>query len=172
MVFQDPYSSLNPRRTVGDQIVSGPIAWGFDKKSAMSRASELLAIVGLDPGALRRYPHQFSGGQRQRLAIARALALQPKVVIADEPVSALDVTVQDQVLGLFENVRDNLGIALVFITHDLRVAARMCDRIAVMRQGKIVEMRPTNDLFDSPTDGYTKSLIDAVPGAGWESHGN
>jgi peptide/nickel transport system ATP-binding protein len=172
MVFQDPYSSLNPRRTVGDQIISGPLAWGLDRKAAMVRASELLTIVGLDPGALKRYPHQFSGGQRQRLAIARALALKPKVVIADEPVSALDVTVQDQVLGLFENVRDNLDIALVFITHDLRVAARMCDRIAVMRKGTIVEMRSTNDLFDAPIDGYTKSLIDAVPGARWQSRSN
>jgi peptide/nickel transport system ATP-binding protein len=169
MVFQDPYSSFNPRRSVGEQIIAGPVASGIDRGDALARAARLLGLVGLDEAAMRRYPHQFSGGQRQRLAIARALAMQPNVVIADEPVSALDVTIQDQVLALFEKVRDELGLALVFITHDLRVAARMCDRIAVLRWGSVVELQSTNDLFDHPQNNYTKALIDAVPGPRWDT---
>jgi peptide/nickel transport system ATP-binding protein len=169
MVFQDPYSSFNPRRSVGEQIIAGPVAWGIGRDDALARAARLLGLVGLDEAAIHRYPHQFSGGQRQRLAIARALAMEPKVVIADEPVSALDVTIQDQVLELFERVRDELGLALVFITHDLRVAARMCDRIAVLRRGAVVELQSTNDLFDHPQHDYTKALFDAVPGPRWET---
>jgi peptide/nickel transport system ATP-binding protein len=169
MVFQDPYSSLNPRRSVGEQIIAGPVAWGLGRRDALARAAHLLDLVGLEESAIRRYPHQFSGGQRQRLAIARALAMEPKIVIADEPVSALDVTIQDQVLGLFEKVRDELGLALVFITHDLRVAARMCDRIAVLKHGAVIELQSTNDLFEHPQHDYTKALIDAVPGPRWDT---
>ncbi|MBN8981000.1 MAG: ABC transporter ATP-binding protein [Rhizobiales bacterium] len=167
MVFQDPYSSLNPRRRIGDQIMSGLLSSGVPKAKAQAKAEELLNLVGLETSSIYRYPHQFSGGQRQRIAIARALALQPEIVIADEPVSALDVTVQDQVLQLFEKIRDELGVSLVFITHDLRVAARMSDRVAVMSHGSIVEIQPTNGLFDNPREEYTKKLISAVPGAGW-----
>jgi peptide/nickel transport system ATP-binding protein len=166
MIVQDPFASLNPRRTVGHIIGSGMIARGAAPKAAMQRARELLALVGLDAGAASRYPHEFSGGQRQRVGIARALALEPEIIIADEAVSALDVSVQAQVLALLEDLKARLGLSMLFITHDLRVAAQICDRIAVMQRGAIVEMKPTADLFAAPEHPYTRELLAAVPGRG------
>jgi peptide/nickel transport system ATP-binding protein len=167
VVFQDPYRSLNPRRTVGDAIIEGPLNYGTSRTEALERARGLLDTVGLDPNALDRYPHQFSGGQRQRIAIARALAMQPEILIADEAVSALDVSVQAQVLELLEQIRDRFGISILFITHDLRVAARLCDRIMVMQRGKVVEFADTAALFANPQHDYTKQLFAALPGRHW-----
>ncbi len=164
MVFQDPFASLNPRRKVGNIISDGPIANGTEAKAAMLRARALLALVGLDAGALERYPHEFSGGQRQRIGIARALALDPEILVADEAVSALDVSVQAQVLNLLEDLKARLGLSMLFITHDLRVAAQICDRIAVMQRGVIVEQKPTRELFAAPEHPYTRELLAAVPG--------
>jgi peptide/nickel transport system ATP-binding protein len=167
MIFQDPYASLNPRRTVGRIVAEGPRTHGVPAVTALAKARDLLALVGLDPGAVDRYPHEFSGGQRQRIGIARALALEPEILIADEPVSALDVSVQAQVLDLLADLRRRLGLTMLFITHDLRVAARICDRVAVMRHGRIVEVGPTAEVFGQPRDPYTRELIDAIPGKGW-----
>ncbi len=164
MVFQDPYGSLNPRRTVGQLIAEGPMVHGMAEKEAMTRASELLELVGIDRRALGRYPHEFSGGQRQRIGIARALALQPEVLVADEPVSALDVSIQAQVLKLLADIRDRLHLTMLFITHDLRVAAQVCDSIAVMRLGEIVEHGNTAEVFGNPQHPYTRELLAAVPG--------
>lgn len=164
MVFQDPFASLNPRRTVGQIIAEGPIAQGGDARDALARARDLLGLVGLPANAAERYPHEFSGGQRQRIGIARALALEPEVLIADEPVSALDVSVQAQILKLIRQLQDKLGLAILFITHDLRIAAQVCDRIAVMQKGRIVELAPTASLFAAPQDAYTRQLLAAVPG--------
>jgi peptide/nickel transport system ATP-binding protein len=167
VVFQDPYRSLNPRRTVAQSIIEGPLNYGTPRAEALERARKLLSIVGIDANALDRYPHQFSGGQRQRLAIARALAMEPEILVADEAVSALDVSVQAQVLDLLESIRDQFGIAILFITHDLRVAARLCDRIAVMQRGKIVEFAETARLFAAPQHDYTRQLFAALPGRHW-----
>jgi peptide/nickel transport system ATP-binding protein len=164
MIFQDPYASLNPRRRIGNIISDGPIAYGTDPKAAMERARALLGLVGLDAGAMQRYPHEFSGGQRQRIGIARALALDPEILVADEAVSALDVSVQAQVLSLLEDLKERLGLSMLFITHDLRVAAQICDRIAVMQRGVIVEQKLTSELFASPQHPYTRELLAAVPG--------
>ena len=164
MIFQDPFASLNPRRKVGQIISDGPIAHGSDPKMAQTRCRELLALVGLDPGAMERYPHEFSGGQRQRIGIARALALEPEILVADEAVSALDVSVQAQVLNLLEDLKTRLGLSMLFITHDLRVAAQICDRIAVMQRGVIVELKQTAALFAAPEHSYTRELLAAVPG--------
>jgi peptide/nickel transport system ATP-binding protein len=164
MIFQDPYGSLNPRRTVGKLIAEGPIVHGMPEREALARMRELLDLVGLDPLAAARYPHEFSGGQRQRIGIARALALGPEVLIADEPVSALDVSVQAQVLELLADIRDRLDLTMLFITHDLRVAAQVCDTIAVMRAGEIVEYGPTARVFSNPQHPYTRELLAAVPG--------
>jgi peptide/nickel transport system ATP-binding protein len=164
MIFQDPFASLNPRRKVGHIIADGPIAAGTDPKVAFDRARDLLKMVGLDAGALERYPHEFSGGQRQRIGIARALALEPEIIVADEAVSALDVSVQAQVLRLLEDLKARLGLSMLFITHDLRVAAQICDRIAVMQRGAIVELKPTAQLFAAPEHAYTRELLAAVPG--------
>jgi len=168
MVFQDPYSSLNPRLTVGQLVAQGPIVQGISKTEAFDLAGQLLTLVGLDRNAINRYPHEFSGGQRQRIGIARALAMRPAVLVADEPVSALDVSVQAQVLALLDDIRKQFDLAMVFITHDLRVAAQICDRIAVMKFGEVVEEGPTADVFASPSHSYTRSLLDAVPGKSWE----
>jgi peptide/nickel transport system ATP-binding protein len=164
VVFQDPYRSLNPRRTVGASIVEGPMNFGLAEADALARARSLMGLVGLSPDALERYPHQFSGGQRQRIAIARALAMEPEVLIADEAVSALDVSVQAQVLDLLDDVRRRFDLAVLFITHDLRVAAQICDRIMVMEKGIVVEEGPTHRVFNAPEHPYTRALLDAAPG--------
>jgi peptide/nickel transport system ATP-binding protein len=163
-IFQDPYRSLNPRRTVGEAIIEGPMNFGLGRKEAMQRARDLMAVVHLPPAAIDRFPHQFSGGQRQRICIARALAMEPELLIGDEPVSALDVSVQDQVLKLLDEVRRKFNLAVLFITHDLRVAAQVCDRIAVMQRGVIVEQGATADVFAAPQHEYTRALFDAAPG--------
>jgi peptide/nickel transport system ATP-binding protein len=168
IVFQDPYRSLNPRITIGESIAEGPINYGTPRKDALERARELLELVDLPPDAISRYPHQFSGGQRQRIAIARALALDPDVLVADEAVSALDVSVQAQVLELLDEIQKRLGIALLFITHDLRVAAQICDDVAVMQHGRIVEQGPAAEVLTHPQQAYTRALLDAAPGRGWD----
>jgi peptide/nickel transport system ATP-binding protein len=168
IVFQDPYRSLNPRRRVGQSIVEGPMNFGLGRRDAWQRASDLMALVGLDPKALDRYPHQFSGGQRQRICIARALAMQPEVLIADEAVSALDVSVQAQVLDLLDQVRQRFDLAMLFITHDLRVAAQVCDHVAVMLEGEVVEQGSVAEVFGHPRHAYTRALLDAAPGRDWQ----
>ncbi len=167
MVFQDPFGSLNPRRTVGQLISEGPIVHGIPDDQAWQRTYELLELVGLERKAANRYPHEFSGGQRQRIGLARALALQPEILVADEPVSALDVTVQSQVLNLLSDLRGKLGLTMLFITHDLRVASQVCDSIAVMLKGEIVEYGPVADVYANPRHAYTKELLAAVPGRDW-----
>ncbi|WP_245524793.1 MULTISPECIES: ABC transporter ATP-binding protein [unclassified Bradyrhizobium] len=167
MVFQDPFASLNPRRRARDLVAQGLLELGVPRSTAYARAAELFTMVGLDPAALERYPHEFSGGQRQRIGLARALALEPKVVVADEPVSALDVIVQAQVLDLLAELRQRLGISLVFITHDLRVTAQICDFVAVMQNGRIVEQGPTASVFAGPEHSYTQLLLGSIPGQRW-----
>jgi peptide/nickel transport system ATP-binding protein len=167
MVFQDPFASLNPRRRVGAIIAEGPMAHGLPREAALARARELLGLVQLDPAAAGRFPHEFSGGQRQRIGIARALAMEPELLIADEPVSALDVSVQAQILALLESLRTRLGLTMLFITHDLRVAAQICDRVAVMQRGIIVEQGATATVFANPLHAYTRALLDAIPGRHW-----
>ncbi len=169
IVFQDPYRSLNPRRNVGQSIIEGPMNFGLSQPDAIKRARELMSLVGLSPDALDRFPHQFSGGQRQRIAIARALAMEPVLLIGDEPVSALDVSVQAQVLQLLDAVRKRFDLAVLFITHDLRVAAQICDRIAVMQRGVVVETGPTAEVFAAPKHEYTRALFSAAPGQGFGS---
>ena len=168
MVFQDPFASLNPRIRVGDIIAQGPITQGIDRNEAMRRARELISIVGLDDKSFDRYPHEFSGGQRQRIGIARSLALKPEILIADEPVSALDVSIQAQILDLLDDIREQMNLSMIFITHDLRVAAQVCDRMAVMQYGEVVEIGKTKDIFAKPKHNYTIDLLSAVPGKDWK----
>jgi ABC-type glutathione transport system ATPase component len=168
IVFQDPYRSLNPRITIGETIAEGPVNYHMPRVQALEKARELLELVGLPPDSVGRFPHQFSGGQRQRIAIARALALDPDVMVADEAVSALDVSVQAQVLELLDQIQARLGVAILFITHDLRVAAQICDDVAVMQHGRIVEQGPAVQVLTKPQQAYTRSLLDAAPGRGWD----
>jgi len=168
MIFQDPYASLNPRWRVGDIIAQGPIVNGTPRRMARAQAAELLRLVGLDPMAANRFPHEFSGGQRQRIGIARALAVKPKLIVADEPVSALDVSVQKQVLQLLDELRTAFELSLLFITHDLRVAAQVCEEVAVMKDGVIVERGATAAIFAAPQHEYTKALLASVPGRDWQ----
>ncbi len=168
MIFQDPFASLNPRWRVGDIIAQGAIVNGTPRRMARAQAAELLRLVGLDPIAANRFPHEFSGGQRQRIGIARALAVKPKLIVADEPVSALDVSVQKQVLELLDELRVAFELSLLFITHDLRVAAQVCEEVAVMKDGVIVEQGATADIFAKPQHEYTRALLAAVPGRDWQ----
>ena len=167
VVFQDPYRSLNPRRTVGAAIVEGSMNFGISRADATHRARQLMQLVRLPTHALQRYPHEFSGGQRQRICIARALAVEPQVLIADEAVSALDVSVQAQILDLLDEIQQRLHLTIVFITHDLRVAAQICNRIVVMQHGRVIEQGPVAQVFEQPREAYTRALIDAAPGKGF-----
>jgi peptide/nickel transport system ATP-binding protein len=167
VVFQDPNRSLNPRQTVGMSLIEGAMNFGksagLTKAEAWERAEDLMDKVRLPRESLTRYPNQFSGGQRQRLAIARALACQPKVLVADEAVSALDVSVQAQIVMLLKSVQAEFALGLLFITHDLRVAAQLCDRVIVMYKGRIVEQGKTAELYANPTHEYTKRLFASAP---------
>ncbi|MBL8361086.1 MAG: ABC transporter ATP-binding protein [Rubrivivax sp.] len=164
IVFQDPYRSLNPRLSIGEALIEGPVNYGLARRDALERARELLKLVRMDASAMDRYPHQFSGGQRQRLCIARALMMEPELLIADEAVSALDVSVQAQVLELLAEIRSRLQLAMLFITHDLRVASQVCDQLAVMSRGEVVEMGPAHEVFAAPRHAYTQALFAALPG--------
>ncbi|MEJ8847136.1 ABC transporter ATP-binding protein [Variovorax rhizosphaerae] len=164
VIFQDPYRSLNPRQTVGDSIIEGPLNFGVSRDQAWKEAEDLMHLVRLKPEALRRYPSEFSGGQRQRISIARALACKPKLIIADEAVSALDVSVQAQILKLLDEIQRATHIGILFITHDLRVASQICDRVIVMHQGQIVEQGAVADVFFKPKEDYTRRLLAAAPG--------
>jgi peptide/nickel transport system ATP-binding protein len=164
IVFQDPFAALNPRQKVADAIARGPMAYGVPKAQALAEARALLDRVGLKAGAADRFPHEFSGGQRQRICIARALALKPRILVADEAVSALDVSVQARVLDLLAELRAEYNLAMLFITHDLRIAARIADRVAVMQRGRIVEAGPAEVIFAAPEHPYTRGLIAAMPG--------
>ena len=164
MVFQDPFASLNPRMTVADIVAEGPIAHRLtDRAAAAAYVARWLERVGLDPAFASRFPHQFSGGQRQRVAIARALAMQPDLLVCDEPVASLDVSIQAQVLNLFIDLRRDLGLTCLFISHDLGVVRHVSDRVAIMYLGRVVEIGPTAEIFASPRHPYTQALLESVP---------
>jgi oligopeptide/dipeptide ABC transporter ATP-binding protein len=162
MIFQDPYSSLNPRKTIG-QIVGAPFAIHHTEKNSRSRVRELLSRVGLSPEHENRYPHEFSGGQRQRIGVARALALNPKLIVCDEPVSALDVSIQAQILNLLRSLQADFNLTYVFISHDLSVMRQIADRIAVMYLGRVVELGDSESIYEHPQHPYTGALLSAVP---------
>ena len=164
MVFQDPFRSFNPRMTIERALAEGPMNFGETRAVVRDRMGTMLKMVNIDDSALKRYPHEFSGGQRQRISIARALMMEPEILVADEAVSALDVSVQAQILDLLEDIRERLNLSIVFITHDLRVAARLCHRVAVMQRGRIVEMGASKEVFERPSSPYTKELLSAIPG--------
>ncbi|MFN7023375.1 MAG: ABC transporter ATP-binding protein [Pseudorhizobium sp.] len=164
MIFQDPFASLNPRSTIGRILTAGPVAHGMAPAKASQEARALLEHVGLDGGAFDRYPHEFSGGQRQRIGIARALMFKPEILVADEAVSALDVSIQAQILELLNDIQRETGVAMIFITHDLRVASQICDEILVMQRGVIVEHGPPSQIFRNPQSDYTRELVAAIPG--------
>ncbi|WP_205648829.1 ABC transporter ATP-binding protein [Acuticoccus kandeliae] len=168
VVFQDPFRSLNARMRIGEAIIEGLLNFGTPRNEALAKAKELLTLVGLDREMTTRFPHQFSGGQRQRICIARALALDPAVLIADEAVSALDVSIQKQILDLFRDICEKTGVAILFVTHDLRVAAQICDRIIVMQKGRIVEQGTAKAVLSAPENAYTRELIAAAPGREWD----
>jgi oligopeptide/dipeptide ABC transporter ATP-binding protein len=163
IVFQDPYGSLDPRRRVGAQIADGMEFHGVAKPERDRRVGELLATVGLEPAHAQRFPHEFSGGQRQRVGIARALAPGPEFLVADEPVSALDVSIQAQIVELLDRLRRDLGLALLFISHDLPVVRHLCDRVVVMYLGRVMEEGPAKAVFDRPAHPYTRALLSATP---------
>lgn len=167
MIFQDPYASLDPRMTVGQVIEQPFVIHGIlNRKQREERVKELLQLVGLRPSHINRYPHEFSGGQRQRISIARAIALNPELIICDEPVSALDVSIQAQILNLLEDLQQKLNLTYIFISHDLSVIEHVCDRIAVMYLGKIVEIAPRKELYTNPQHPYTKALLGSIPTIG------
>ena len=168
MIFQDPFASLNPRHTIGRILTVGPVAHGLSVTEARAKAFRLLKLVGLDEQAFDRFPHEFSGGQRQRVGIARALMFDPLVLVADEAVSALDVSIQAQILELLDRVQTEMQVAMIFITHDLRVASQICDEVIVMYKGAVVERGPPTTIFRAPRHDYTRRLVAAIPGADWE----
>jgi oligopeptide transport system ATP-binding protein len=165
MVFQDPHSSLNPRMTVEELVAEGMLVHKLERSGAArrERVGELLSLVGLSPSDMRRYPHSFSGGQRQRIAIARALAVRPRLLVCDEPVSALDVSVQAQVINLLVDMQARLGLTMLFIAHNLAIVRQICQQVAVINGGKIVEQGSAETIFTSPQHEYTRDLLDAVP---------
>lgn len=164
IIFQDPYASLNPRMTVGDTIGEGLLVHGVaGGKEKREKVLHLLSIVGLRADSVDKYPHEFSGGQRQRIGIARALALYPKFIVADEPVSALDVSIQAQIINLLESLKNEMGLTYLFISHDLRIVEHLCDRVAVMYLGEIVEIARTSDIYVNPLHPYTQALLSAIP---------
>jgi oligopeptide/dipeptide ABC transporter ATP-binding protein len=163
VVFQDPFGSLDPRTSVGDSIAEGLRVQGLSRKERNRRVGEVLELVGLEPYHTNRYPHEFSGGQRQRIGIARALAVNPRFIVLDEPVSALDVSIQSQILNLLKQLQRELDLTLLFIAHDLSVVEHLCDRIAVMYLGRIVEIADRDDIFSNPTHPYTEALLSAIP---------
>ncbi|MWD29363.1 dipeptide ABC transporter ATP-binding protein [Aquicoccus sp. SCR17] len=167
IVFQDPFASLNPRHRIRRALTETQVIHGTRRADALAQAERMLDLVGLDQGALDRFPHEFSGGQRQRIGIARALVMEPELIVADEAVSALDVSIQAQILELLADIRDRLHLSMLFITHDLRVAAQVCDRIAVMQRGEIVEHGNAQEVLHAPSHGYTRTLCDSMPGKEW-----
>jgi peptide/nickel transport system ATP-binding protein len=163
-VFQDPFASLDPRMRIGETIAEGPIAHGLvARRDAVATVADWLSRVGLDPSFAKSFPHQFSGGQRQRVAIARALAMKPDVIVCDEPVASLDVSIQAQIVNLFLKLRRDLGLTLLFISHDLGVVRHLCDRVAIMYLGRIVEVGPAAAIWRNPRHPYTRALLDSVP---------
>ncbi len=164
IVFQDPYAALNPRMSVGRFVAEPMVVHATHKGSALQdRTADLFRMVGLDPTVMKRYPHQFSGGQRQRINIARAIACNPEFIVADEPITALDVSIQAQIINLFQDLQEQLGLSYLFVAHDLSMVRYMCDRVAVMLRGRIVELAPASEIFENPLHAYTRSLLSAIP---------